>query len=120
MTELLGRYRNGNYMTSIYADGTRIREVDSEYFHPDFAECVDIHISNKCERECYFCYEGCTPEGKSVDLKEYKTLFDSVHPFTELAINLNFPLDGSVEWFLRYMKKRHVIVNATINSLDFM
>ena len=43
--ELLGRYRNGNYVTTILSDGTRIRETNDDEFIPDHAENMDIKIT---------------------------------------------------------------------------
>ena len=43
---LLGVYKNGNMRTCIFSDGTKIRETEDDEFIPDFAENMDIKISN--------------------------------------------------------------------------
>ena len=40
---LLGRYKNGNFVTTILSDGTKIRETKDDEFIPTFAELY-IHI----------------------------------------------------------------------------
>ena len=42
--ELLGRYINGNFKTTILSDGTKIRETEDDEFVPAFAENMDIKI----------------------------------------------------------------------------
>lgn len=46
--ELLGRYINGNFKTTILSDGTKIRETEDDEFLPTFAENMDIKICNFC------------------------------------------------------------------------
>ena len=43
---LLGRYKNGNFVTTILSDGTKIRETKDDEFIPSFAENMDIKICN--------------------------------------------------------------------------
>ena len=58
--ELLGAYKNGNYRTLILSDGTKIRKTNDDEFVPDFAENMDIKITNKCNMNCPMCHEGST------------------------------------------------------------
>lgn len=44
--ELLGRYKNGNFVTTILGDGTKIRETKDDEFIPSFAENMDVKICN--------------------------------------------------------------------------
>ena len=60
---LLGIYKNGNFTTKLFSDGTKIRETEDDEFIPDFAENMDIKISNYCDMGCYFCHEGSTKYG---------------------------------------------------------
>ena len=83
--ELLGRYRNGNYVTTILSDGTRIRETNDDEFIPDHAENMDIKITNCCSMSCPFCHEGSTPDGKHGDILNEKFI-ETLHPFQECAI----------------------------------
>ena len=118
--KLLGRYQNGNYFVKIYDDGTKIRiqPDDTADFIPTFAENCDVKITDKCDGGCPFCYEGCTPEGKHGELLNLP-LWDSLHPFTELAINGNDLSHPQLEQFLEKMKEKQVIVNMTVNQKHF-
>ena len=43
---LIGFYKNGNFTTKIFSDGTKIRETEDNEFIPAFAENMDIKITN--------------------------------------------------------------------------
>ena len=83
---IIGKYKNGNYIVTMLSDGTKIRETNDDEFIPSFAENCDVKITDKCDGGCPFCYEGCTPNGRHGDIMNYKFL-DTLHPYTELAIN---------------------------------
>ena len=72
--ELLGRYKNGNFFTTILSDGTKIRETEDNEFIPDFAESMDIKITNFCDMGCPFCHEGSTTDGKFGDILKRNSL----------------------------------------------
>ena len=46
--------------TLIMDDGTKIRRTNDDEFVPDFAENMDIKITNKCNMNCPMCHEGST------------------------------------------------------------
>ena len=56
--ELLGIYKNGNFTTKIFNDGTKVRETEDDEFKAAFAENMDIKISNYCDMGCKFCHEN--------------------------------------------------------------
>ena len=117
---LLSEYRNGNYNVKLYDDGTKVRETEGDEFIPDFAECIDITISTRCNHGCEYCYAGCTPDGKRADLKAFEPLLNTIHEGTEIAINVNGSEDPeALRAFLEYLRDRKVIVNATIRQDDF-
>lgn len=115
------KYKNGNVTVFINLDdGTKIRTCpDNEEYRPEFPENADVTISTYCTHDCKFCYAGCSKYGSHADLLSYKTLFDSLRPDTELAININSEPNPQLEGFLTYMRDRGVIVNATIRQDDF-
>ena len=121
MSELLSSYKNGSYNVSIFSDGTKIRETESDEFIPEFPETMDVCISTLCNNRCEFCYANCSPQGYNADFDEYfnNGFFDSIHPYTELAININSIWHPGLFNFLEKMKERNIIVNATISQLDF-
>lgn len=115
---IIGRYKNGNYTVTLLSDGTKIRENDLDFFEPAFAENCDVKITDKCDGGCAFCYEGCTVNGKHGDILSYKFL-DTLHPYTELAINGNDLSHPDLIPFLLKMKSKNIIVNMTVNQIHF-
>lgn len=118
MMKVIGRYKNGNYNVTILNDGTKIRETEEDNFIPSFAENCDCKITDKCDGGCPFCYEGCTPDGKHGDILNYKFL-DTLHPYTELAINGNDMSHPDLVPFLEKLKEKNIIANVTVNQIHF-
>ena len=114
----LGVYKNGNYNVCLLEDGTKIRETEEDEFIPAFAENCDCKITDKCDGGCQFCYEGCTPNGKHGDILNYKFL-DTLHPYTELAINGNDMSHPDLIPFLEKLKEKKVVANMTVNQIHF-
>lgn len=112
-------YKNGNYTVSINLDnGTKIRENDLDNLSPAFAENCDITISTVCDGGCEWCYMDCTPNGKHGDIMNPKFL-DTLHKWTELAINGNDLSHPDLIPFLEKMKEKNIIVNMTVNQKHF-
>ena len=118
MLKLLGVYKNGNYSVKILSDGTKIRETNDDEFIPSFAENCDIKITDKCDGGCPFCYEGCTTNGRHGDILNYKFL-DTLHPYTELAINGNDLSHPDLVPFMYKMREKKIILNMTVNQIHF-
>lgn len=118
MIKLLGVYKNGNYSVKILSDGTKIRVTDEDKFIPSFAENCDVKITDRCNGGCPFCYEGCTPRGKHGDILNYKFL-DTLHPYTELAINGNDLSHPDLLPFMYKMREKKIILNMTVNQIHF-
>lgn len=117
--KLLGSYQNGNYTVSIYDDGTKIRENDLDFFESEFPESIDLNISNKCDIECPFCYNNSSKDGKVCDFANMKFV-DTLHPYTELAMNLNgLFYNEDFEKFLKKLKDKRIIANVTVNQIHF-
>lgn len=117
--ELLAKYQNGNLTTELWEDGTRVRCTEDDEFYPAFAENVDIHISNRCDHGCPMCYANCTKDGMHGKLEGWNFL-DTLHPGTEMALNLNFPIHPDIKKFLEYLRSRDIITNITVNQDHFM
>ena len=83
--KMLGCYKNGNYLTTIWDDGTKVRETEEDEFIPSFAENMDIKITDYCDMGCPYSHEGSSKNGKHADIMT-ATFIDSLHPFQELAI----------------------------------
>lgn len=119
-TKLIGNYRNGSYFVKMYSDGSKIRIAPDDEFIPAFAENCDVTITECCINGCPMCYANCTPQGKHADFSKYEYLIDSLHPYTELALNGNQITDiPGLEDFLRKLKDKKVFANMTIHQRDF-
>ena len=116
--KILGQYQNGNYTVRMYSNGTKVRFNDLDHFKPAFAENCDVKITDKCDGGCPFCYEGCTPNGKHGDILNPKFL-DTLHPYTELAINGNDLSHPDLIPFMHKMKEKKIILNMTVNQIHF-
>ena len=117
--KLLGSYKNGSYFVKIYDDGTKERIAPKDVFIPDFSESCDITITERCVNACPECYANCTAEGMHCNFGKYAHLLRTLHPFTEIAINGNNLDHPQLEYFLLEMKINHIIVNMTVNQIDF-
>ena len=118
MNRLLGVYKNGNYTVKFLADGTKIRETETDEFIPAFAENCDVKITDKCDGGCPFCYEGCTPNGRHGNILNQKFL-DTLHPYTEMAINGNDLTHPDLIPFLEKLHEKKVVANMTVNQIHF-
>lgn len=117
---LLGSYKNGNYETKIYSDGTRIRETEDNKFIPSFAENIDIKITNKCHIGCSFCHEGSTSEGKHGDILN-PVFINSFKPWQEIAIGGGGVFEHpDLIKFLKILKEQKVIANITVHQIDYI
>ena len=116
---LLGVYKNGNFATKIFSDGTKIRETEDDEFIPEFAENMDIKISNYCDMGCKFCHEGSTKNGKHGDVLNQKFI-ETLHPYQEVALGGGDATSHpDLIPFLHKLKDRKVIVNMTVNHQHF-
>ena len=113
------KYKNGNYNVIILEDGTKIRKTEDDEFVPMFSECNDVKITDKCSQMCEFCYEGCAPQGKHADLFKYAFL-ETLHPYTEMALNGNDLDHPDINTFLWFLKKKKVFANITVNQNQFL
>lgn len=117
--DLLGIYKNGNFTTKLFSDGTKVRETEDDEFIPDFAENMDIKISNYCDMGCKFCHEGSTKNGKHGDILNQKFV-ETLHPYQEVALGGGDATSHpDLIPFLHKLKDRKVIVNMTVNQRHF-
>ena len=117
--KLLAKYKNGNYIVRLFDDGTKIRMNDLDNLTPDFAESMDVTVTERCSGTkdsplCKYCYLNCNETKPHADLTN--PIFDTVHPGTEMAINANDMTHPGLEDFLIKMKDKGVFINITINQ----
>lgn len=118
MKGVIGKYINGNYKVILMNDGTKVRMSKDGTFVPSFAENCDVKITDKCDGGCEFCYEGCTKDGKHGDILNAKFI-DTLHPYTELALNGNDLSHPDLIPFLEKLKEKKVVANMTVNQKHF-
>ena len=116
--KLLGKYRNNNTDVTIFSDGTRICETEDDEFDFAFPLNIDVSITTKCDGGCRFCYMDCNMNGVHADLNQ--PWVDTIHPYTEVAINGNDLSHPGLSEFLTKLRDRNVIVNMTVNQKHFM
>lgn len=118
--KLIGEYKNGNTYVQLYEDGTKVRSYpDNERPRSDFPECIDMTITYRCAQGCKYCYQNATKDGEQAQLREFDLLLDSIHPYTEVALNGN-ELDFYTIEFLYKLRDRKIIANMTFNQAFFM
>lgn len=122
-SEAIGAYVNGNYAVLLLEDGTKIKFNEGTDFVAEVPDTIDLTITTQCDVGCPYCYAGCGSDGKHAELFAHPEFYNSLTPFTEVAINLNNMDHPQLDQFLIEMKKRQVVVNGTINEeqlLDHM
>jgi len=118
--KLLNQYKNGNSLTSIYEDGTRIREIESNNACFDFPENIDIKITNYCNMDkiCGYCHEMSNKSGTHGDLDLLLNQLKDLPAGIELAIGGGSTTSHpKLENFLVKCKERGHICNITVNQL---
>ena len=65
------------------------------------------------------CYEGCTKEGKHGQLFDYQFI-NTLHPYTEMALNGNDMDHPQLEEFLKHLKGKKVFANITVHQNQFL
>lgn len=114
-----GIYKNGNSVVKINLNnGTKIRETNDDEFNLDFPESIDLNIGSRCDGGCKFCYINASPNGIDGELLNNKFI-DSLHSYTEVAINGNSVDHPQLIPFLEILKRKHILANITVNQIHF-
>lgn len=114
-------YKNGNY-TVVFdlKSGTKMRVNDLDNLTPDFAESMDVKITNRCNMGCSMCHENSTVDGAHGDILN-ATFINTLKPYTEMAIGGGNPLEHpDLYEFLKNLKYRKVIPSMTVHQKHFM
>lgn len=120
MPVLIGWYENGNYKTEIYSDGTKIRTTNDDEFKADFAENIDVKITDYCDAGCPMCHEGSSKNGFHGDILNQEWIH-TLHPYQEIAIGGgDITTHPDLIPFLETLKEQKVISNITVNQKHFM
>ena len=104
------RYSNAGRLRFMTEDGEPI---------PQYPELIDLHITNKCEHGCPFCYMNSNNNQVHAVFNELQSFVNQLHTKTEFSIGGgNVLLYPQLEELLRFMRERGHIVNVTINVKD--
>lgn len=115
-------YKNGNTTVKIdLENGTKIRETEDNEFCSDFAENIDVKITDKCVgTNCKMCFEGSGPNGKHGDILNAKWV-DTLHRHQEISIGGGNPLEHpDLVYFLLKLADIGVITNITVHQKHFL
>lgn len=128
-TELIHRWRNGNYWVNVCSDGSLTREAKHKgKLKPKFPEAFDIKITNYCDGGCPWCHEGSTVKGKHskrllswgdgpFERGEWENIRGNLPQGVEIAIGGGNPLDHPeiVPW-VKLLREQGYVPNMTMNS----
>ena len=118
--QVIARYRNGNITTTLYDDGTKLRYCPDDIPRTEFAENIDIKITDACDGGCPFCHEASTKDGAHGAIMSLPFL-DTLHAGQELAIGGgNVLLHPQLDDFLLLLKEKKVISNITVMCRHFV
>lgn len=116
---MIGEYKNGNTLVSIFEDGTVIKYTADDEFNWEFPNSMDVKITDSCDMGCRYCHEGSTPSGKHGNI--HLPFFDSLHPYTEIALGGgNILAHPDIEELLIFLKSKDVIANITVNQVHYL
>ena len=112
-------YRNGNAIIKISdIDGTRKMFTMDDEFDFAFPVSMDLNLTQYCDAGCKFCYAECSKEGKHGDIMAAKFV-DTLHPYTECALQVNDLSHPQLVPFLYKLKRRNIFANITVNQIHF-
>ena len=113
--QLLHSYKNGNYTVNLFADGTKEKFTDDDFFKADFPDSMDLKITNYCDANCPMCHENSNICGKHANLDA--PFLNTLPSGIELAIGGGNPLSHpDLLPFLKRMKNSGIICNITVNE----
>lgn len=114
---ILYQYQNGDFLITLYNDGTLTKESNKENPQLETPSSIDIKITDYCDMGCSFCHESSTEAGKHGDLNFLLDNLELLLPGTEVALGGGNPLSHpNLIPFLKKLKERDVVVNLTINQ----
>lgn len=116
MIKILNKYQNGNVTTTIFSDGTKVREYEDipKIVHP---ESIDIKITNYCDLGCNYCHESSSITGEHADISKLLVILRELPAGTEMALGggncLSHP---NLIQLLQILKDGGIIANITVNQ----
>ena len=120
--KVVGIYKNGNYVVTMFDDGTKIRKTiddNATEFIAEFPESIDMKTTNWCDKGCNFCHENSNTDGRhaNIDLK----FIDTLSPYTEVALGGGLVTSHpNLEELLTKLRKNKVFPNITVHQNEFL
>lgn len=122
--KILGEYKNGNTLVTLFEDGTKTMFTKDDEFDLEFPTNIDIKITNRCNNRgaaCQaFCHENSKPDGKHAPLSNFKFI-NSLVEGTEVALGGGaLTTHPKLEEILLKFKKKGVITNVTVHIQEVL
>ncbi len=115
ITKLHG-YKNGDYIVSLYSNGTKIRKGCSPY-RVDYPESIDLKITSFCRRGCDFCYEDACPCGSHASVDWIMNMLRGLPQGVEIALGGGDPLTHPMLHTLcAKLSSVGLVANITVNK----
>ena len=121
---ILGTYKNGNYTSTIYSDGSRDRVTEGDSFIPSFPESIELKITNEYDGE-YPWFNTEKPESY-VTAKIMETELEpircikSIRPLTEVTIGAGFVDHPEILNLLFYFRQKKILSRIVVGQDQFM
>lgn len=100
------------------------RSLEENPISAPWPELADIAISNRCSKNCSFCYRDSRPNGKLMDVEDYAYVLDQLTsskwgPVFQVAIGGGEPTEHpQLEQILKITKERGIVPNITTNGMN--
>jgi hypothetical protein len=113
--KLLYSGTNGNIKWKLHSDGSLVLAWKG-MMRPEWPQCIDVKVTNRCGRGCPWCHERSTSRGKHADLDRLREYLAPLPRGTELAIGGGNPMEHpGLEAFLKAQKKAGRVCNLTVH-----
>ena len=117
---IIGQYKNGNYTTTLYADGSRDRVSEGDAFIPSFPESVELKITEKYDGEFPWFSSIKTDKPRDAKLMETELspigYLKSIRSLTEVTISGGYLDHPEIINLLFYFKRKNVPVKVVIGQ----
>jgi len=117
-------FRNGNYWVLFSSDdGKKMRVTfDGEAPKAEVPESIDLKITDYCEKECPWCYEGSSVKGKHAPFERICEFFQKIKgQVPEVAIGGGEPTKHPEFWrILQHARGCGIIPNFTTRSIEWL
>ena len=99
------------------------RSLEQDPVSAPWPELADIAISNRCSKNCSFCYRDSKPDGELMDIEDYSYVLDQLTspkwgPVFQVAIGGGEPTEHpQLRQILQSTRERGIVPNVTTNGM---